>query len=58
MSSDDVVGNGVFDSGNEAVSALVVLGYSPQEAKCAVAAVDPTLELEEVIKEALKKLMR
>jgi len=54
---EEVVGN-VFDSGNEAVSALIVLGYSPQEAKRAVAAVDPTLELEEVIKDALKKLMR
>jgi len=49
---------GVFESGNEAVSALVVLGYSAHEAKRAVAAVDPSLELEEVIKLALKKLMR
>ena len=58
MPSEDIVGGNVFDSGNEAVSALVVLGYSPQEAKRAVASVDPTLELEEAIKEALKKLMR
>ena len=54
---EDIVG-GVFDSGNEAVSALIVLGYSPHEAKRAVAAVDPTLGLEDVIKEALKRLMR
>ena len=50
--------SGVFESGNEAVSALVVLGYSPHEAKRAVASVDPELGLEEVIKLALKKLIR
>ena len=54
---DEVIG-GIFDDGNEAVSALVVLGYSPHEAKRAIASVDPSLELEEVIKLALKKLMR
>ena len=57
MPGEDVVG-GVFESGNEAVSALVVLGYSPLEAKRAVSGVDPNLELEEVIKLALKKLIR
>jgi len=57
MPGDEVVG-GVFESGNEAVSALIVLGYSPNEAKRAVASVDPALELEEVIKLALKKLIR
>ena len=54
---EEVVG-GVFESGNEAVSALIVLGYSAQEAKRAVAGIDPGLELEEVIKLALNKLMR
>ena len=54
---EEVVG-GVFESGNEAVSALMVLGYSPQEAKRGVSGVDPSLELEEVIKLALKKLIR
>ena len=57
ISGEEAIG-GVFESGNEAVSALVVLGYSPQEAKRAVASVDSSLELEEIIKLALKKLIR
>ena len=44
------------DDSNEAVSALVVLGYSPQEAKKALKGVDGTLE--ERIKQGLKNLMR
>ncbi len=49
-----------FDTGDaktEAVSALVVLGYSPQEAKKAVSAADGE-NVEELVKQALKKLMR
>ena len=45
------------DSGGEAVSALMVLGYSQQEAKKAVSKVDLTLPTEEIVKQALLKLM-
>lgn len=42
----------------EAVSALVVLGYNAAEAQKAVAKVDETItEVEEIIKQALKKLL-
>ncbi len=43
-------------SRDEAVSALVVLGYSPQEAKSAVSGETGTVE--EIIKNGLKKLMK
>lgn len=47
-------GNG---GNSEAVSALVVLGYSQGEAQRAVASVDPSVtNTEEIIKQALKKL--
>ena len=45
------------DVSSEAVSALVVLGYSPMEAKKAVSGISGDT-VEEVVKEALKKLMR
>ena len=47
------------DIGNagEAVSALVVLGYKPNDAKKAVAAVDQNGSIEDIIKRALAKLM-
>lgn len=41
---------------DEAISALMVLGYSAQEAKGAVSGARGTVE--EIVKEALKKLMR
>ncbi len=41
---------------SEAVSALVMLGYSQSEASIAVSKLDPTLTLEEMIKQALKAL--
>ncbi len=44
------------DGSNEAVSALVVLGYTPQEAKKALQGAEGTLE--ERIKQGLKNLMR
>ncbi|MBR5152605.1 MAG: Holliday junction branch migration protein RuvA [Clostridia bacterium] len=44
------------DDSNEAVSALVVLGYSPQEAKKALKGAEGSLE--EKIKQGLKNLMR
>ena len=47
------------DSADEAVSALVVLGYSQAEALCAVRSIDTQgLSVEETIKTALKSLMR
>ena len=46
------------DTENEAVLALVSLGYSQAEAKKAVGLVSGDLGVEEIIKEALKKLMR
>lgn len=45
------------DSAQEAVSALMVLGYSQNDAKRAVAAVDNSLSTEEIITLALKKIM-
>lgn len=52
----DYLRGGDAGGGDEAVSALVVLGYSPQEAKHAVAG--ETGSVEEIIKSALKKLMK
>ena len=43
---------------SEAVSALMVLGYSQNEAKSAVSGIDETLKTEEIVKQALIKLMR
>ena len=59
---EEIVGTGVDisaggDNAQEAVSALTVLGYSQQEAKKAVAKVDASLSTEEIIKQALLKLM-
>lgn len=43
---------------SEAIDALVVLGYSRSEAMMALKDLDETLELQEMIRLALKKLMR
>ena len=43
---------------DEAVSALIVLGYSQAEAKRAVAATDNSGGVEDTVKQALKKLMK
>ena len=45
------------NSQSEAVSALLVLGYSQNDAKKAVAAIDQTLPTEEIVRLALSKLM-
>jgi Holliday junction DNA helicase RuvA len=42
----------------EAQDALTVLGYSRSEAISAIQGIDPSIGLEEIIKLALKKLMR
>lgn len=47
----------LVDSSNEAVSALITLGYSSQEARRAVAGVENPSTVEETIKEALKRMM-
>lgn len=46
------------DGMSEAVSALIVLGYSEREAKNAVAKIDPQFGTEKIIKLALAELMR
>lgn len=43
---------------SEAISALVMLGYSQAEASRAVTKVDPTLKTEQILKLALKNLSR
>lgn len=54
---DDIPGtNDIADEDNEALSALVVLGYSPQEASYALRGVSGTTE--EMIKAGLKNLMK
>lgn len=45
------------DNRSEALSALIVLGYSDSEAKSALKTIDPSLPLEEIIKQALKKMI-
>ena len=60
--SDDTL-DGALDtvsSGNnfaEATNALMVLGYSRQEAQAALKGVDPLLSLEDMITAALRKMM-
>lgn len=46
------------DAQSEAVSALIVLGYSQNDAKNAVSEIDETLKTEEIVRLALTKLMR
>lgn len=46
------------DSQSEAVSALMALGYSQNEANAAVAKADTSLSTEELVKQALINLMR
>ncbi len=46
----------VFGNVDEAVSALMVLGYTRQEAQAALKGVDPLLSLEDMLKAALRKL--
>ena len=47
----------VFGNTEEAIGALVVLGYSRQEAQAALKGVDPLLSLEDMITAALRKMM-
>lgn len=52
------VGGGAFVASNEAVEALCVLGYSAFEAKQALSGIDMSQDLELIIRDALKKLMK
>lgn len=45
------------DSLTEAAAALTVLGYSANDAKAAVSKLDPSLSVEDLVREALKLLM-
>jgi Holliday junction DNA helicase RuvA len=56
--NEDVQKSVHTDSQSEAVSALIVLGYSQQDAKNAVSGIDETLKTEEIVRLALAKLMR
>ena len=58
ISTDEVVEvyHGGSAEADEAVSALMVLGYTAQESKRAVSGIRGTVE--EIVKEALKKLMK
>ena len=51
--SDDILS----DNRSEAISALVVLGYSSNDAQKAVKGIDVTLSVEEIIKKALAGLL-
>lgn len=55
---EEFSGEQAADSDDEAVQALVALGYSEQESKKAVGLSKDGLSVEQVIKEALKKLMK
>jgi len=57
---DEMTGEAVVssDAQSEAVSALLVLGYSLADAKKAVSMVDASLKTEEIVRLALTKLMR
>lgn len=48
----------INDNSSEAVSALMVLGYSEQEAKKAVSSVGGDASLEDIVRESLKMLMK
>lgn len=50
--------SGASTAVSEAISALVMLGYSQAEASRAVAKVDPALKTEQILKLALKNLSR
>jgi Holliday junction DNA helicase RuvA len=54
-SAEDIVNRPGVGSRDEAVEALTSLGYSPQDAITALYKVDPTLPVEERIKQALKQ---
>lgn len=54
---DEDIGEIPSDNRSEAISALIVLGCSPNDAQKAVKGIDGTLSVEEIIKKALSSLM-
>ncbi len=64
LKNADIVPDGISqadfeadDSRSEAISALMVLGYSQNDAKKAVSGIDPSLSTEEIVRISLAKLM-
>lgn len=57
LDGDETVAFDASDNRSEAVSALVVLGYSPSDAQKAVSKVDASMEVEDIIKKALSSLL-
>ncbi|MGN0106844.1 MAG: Holliday junction branch migration protein RuvA [Hominilimicola sp.] len=57
IDTDEDIGEIPSDNKNEAISALIVLGYSPSDAQKAVKEIDPELGVEEMIKKALSSLL-
>ncbi len=55
---DEYVEADISDNSSEAISALTVLGFPEQEAKRAVASIERGLSTEDIVKEALKRLMK
>ena len=55
--ADEPITNEESASRSEAMNALMVLGYSAEDAKRAVAKIDADLNVEEIIKKALVLLM-
>ncbi len=53
--AENIVGRPGINTQDEAVEALVALGYAPQDAAAALKKVDPELPLEERVREALRK---
>ncbi|HET7630314.1 MAG TPA: Holliday junction branch migration protein RuvA [Candidatus Saccharimonadales bacterium] len=53
--ADVVIGRPGVDEQDEAVQALISLGYSPQDAATALAKIDKALPTEEKVKQALKR---
>ena len=62
VSADIMAENSAYiaesDNVSEAAAALTVLGYSAQDAKNALAKLDSGMSVEELVKEALKLMMR
>ena len=56
--AEDIVSRPGINAQDEAVEALVSLGYSPQDAMLALKKVDPELPIEERVKQALKGTAR
>lgn len=54
IGAEDMISRGTVDSGDEAIQALIALGYNEFDARTALKNIDKTLPTEERIKRALK----